>query len=90
MQNNTPEEQRRPFTQVLQRLDRRLQPLQKQLEMCAVPHQHYLADISVALVITIMYLSNWQGNMLPTILLQDHSLVSTIAGVPGRLQEENH
>ena len=88
VQNNAPEEQRRPFTQVLQRLDRRLQPLQKQLEMSAVPHQHHLADISVALVITIMYLSKWQYNMLPTTLLQDHNLVSTIAGVPGKLQEE--
>ena len=47
VQNNAPEEQRRPFTQVLQELDRRLQPLQKQLEMSAAPHQHYLADISV-------------------------------------------
>ena len=36
---------------------RRLQPLQKQLEMSAVPHQHYLVDISGALVITTMHLT---------------------------------
>ena len=70
-------------------LNRRLQPLQKQMKMSAVPHPHYLVDISVALVITIMYLTKWQDNMLPTRLFQGHNLMNTIAGVPGRPQEEN-
>ena len=69
-------------------LNRRLQPLQKQMKMSAVPHPHYLVDTSVTLVITIMYLTKWQDNMLPTRLLQGHNLVSTIAGVVEKLQEE--
>ena len=73
--------QRRAFTQILQEMSRRLQPLQNRLKMSAVPHQHYLVDINVALVITIMYLIKWQDNMLPTRLLQGHNLVSTIEAV---------
>ena len=58
--------------------------------MSAVPHQHNLGDISVALVITIMYLIRWQNNMLPARLLQGHNLVSTIAatGAFEKFQEE--
>ena len=54
-QNRASQEQKWTFTQILQELNRRLQPLQKQLKRSAVPHQHYLVDISVALVINIMY-----------------------------------
>ena len=62
--------------------------MQKQMKMSVVPHPHYLVDISVVLVITIMYLIKWHDNMLPTRLLQGHNLVSTIAGVLEKLQEE--
>ena len=65
VQNRTSQEQRRTFTQILQEVNRRLQPLQEQLKMSAVPHQHYLVDISVALVITTMHFTKWQDNMLP-------------------------
>ena len=89
VQDRTPlRRQRRTFTQILQEMYRRLQPLLEQLKMSAVPHQHYLVDISVALVITTIYLTKWQDNMLPTRLLQGHNLVSTIAGVLEELQEE--
>ncbi len=58
--------------------------------MSAVPHQHNLGDINVALVITIMFLIRWQDNMLPTRLLQSHNLVGTIAatGAFEKFQEE--
>ena len=62
--------------------------MQKRIKMSAVPHPHYLVNTSVTLVITIMYLNKWQDNMLPTRLLQGHNLVSTIAGVLEKPQEE--
>ena len=68
-------------------LNRRFQPC-RNMKMSAVPHPHYLVDTSVTRVITLMYLSKWQNNMLPTRLLQGHNLVSTIAGVLEELQEE--
>ena len=68
-------------------LDSRVQPLQKQMKMSVVPHPHYLVNTSVTLVITIMYLNEWQDKLLPTRLLQSHNLVSTIAGVLERPQE---
>ena len=71
--------QRRVFIQILKEMTSRLQPLKNRLKKSAVPHQHNLVDINVALVITIMYLIKWQDNMLPTRLLQGHNLVSTIA-----------
>ena len=46
------------------------------MKMSAVPHQHNLGDINVALVITIMYLIRWQDNMLPARLLQGHKLMA--------------
>ena len=46
--------------------------------MSAVPHPHYLGDISVALVITVMYLNKWQDHILPARLLQDHNVLSTL------------
>ena len=42
-------------------LNKRLQPLQKQLKVNAVPHQHHLVDISVALVLTTLYSTRWQA-----------------------------
>ena len=51
--------QRHTFTQIPQGMNRRLQPLQKRLKMSAFPHQHHLADINGALVITIMYSIKW-------------------------------
>ena len=67
MQDRTPlGRQRRTCTQILQEIYRRLQPLMEQLEMSAVPHQHYLGGTSVALVINIMCSIKWQDNMLPT------------------------
>ena len=44
-------------------LDRR--SLCKRIKMSAVSHPHYLVNTSVTLVITIMYLNQWQHNMLP-------------------------
>ena len=58
--------------------------------MSAVPHQRYLADISVALVITIMYVSKWQYNMLPTTLFQDHNLVSAMQVFLGSSKKKSH
>ena len=86
----SPRGQRRVFTQTLQEMTSRSQPLQNRLKMSAVPHQHNLGDINVALVITIMFLIRWQDNMLPTRLLQSHNLVSTIAatGAFEKFQEE--
>ena len=68
----------------------RLQPLQHQLKESAVPHQHKLVDINVAMVITIMFCSGWQDSMMPTKPLQGHNLVSTIAatGVFENCQEK--
>ena len=82
--------QRRVFTQILQELCSGMQPPQEELKMEAVPHQHNLVDINVALVITIMHLFMRQDNMLPARLLQSHNLANTSAasGVPGRFQEE--
>ena len=54
-------EQRREFGSVLAEMTRRLQPLQSQLKKSAVPHQHKLVDINVAMVITLMFCSGWQG-----------------------------
>ena len=71
--------QRRVFTQILQELCSRLQPLQKRLKMSAVPHQHNLIDTNVALVTISMYSSKWPVNMLPTRLPQGRNLMSTIA-----------
>ena len=45
-------------------LDRRLQPLQERMKRSAVPHPHHLVNTSVTLVITIMYLNQWQDSML--------------------------
>ena len=74
----SPRGQKRVLTQTLQEMTSRSQPLQNRLKMSAVPHQHNLGDINVALVITIMYLIRWQNNMLPARLLQGHKLVSTM------------
>ena len=46
--------------------------------MGAVPHPHCLGDISVALVITVMYVNKWQDHILPARLLQDHNVLSTL------------
>ena len=46
--------------------------------MSAVPHPHCLGDISVALVITVMYVNKWQDHILPARLLQDHNVLSTL------------
>ena len=83
-------EQRREFGSVLAEMARRLQPLQRQLKRCAVPHQHKLVDINVVLAITTVCLIMWQANMLPTRLLQGHNLASTITatGIFGEVQEE--
>ena len=82
--------QRPTFTQILQEMTSRSQPLQKRVKMSAVPHQHNPADINVALVITITCLIRWQDYMLPTRLLQGHNLVSTTTatGVFEEFQEE--
>ena len=45
-------------------LDRKLQTLQRRMKMSAVPHPHHLVNTSVTLVITIMYLNQWQDSML--------------------------
>ena len=45
------------------RRERRLQPLQKQSKMTALPHQHHLGDINVVLVITIIYSTKWQDRL---------------------------
>ena len=58
-------EQRREFGSVLAEMARRLQPLQRQLKRCAVPHQHKLVDINVVLAITTVSMIMWQANMLP-------------------------
>ena len=50
--------------------------------MSAVPHSHYLGAISVAMVITSTYLTEWQDNTLPTRLLQDHNVVNSREWVP--------
>ena len=55
--------QRHTFTQIPQGMKRRLQPLQKQLKMSALPHQHHLGDINVVLVITIIYSTKWQDRL---------------------------
>ena len=83
-------EQRREFGSVLAEMARMLQPLQRQLKRCAVPHQHKLVDINVVLAITTVCLIMWQANMLPTRLLQGHNLASTITatGIFGEVQEE--
>ena len=47
------------------------------MRMSAVPHSHYLGAISVALVITITYLTEWQDNILPTRLVQGHNVMSS-------------
>ena len=83
-QNRASQEQKWTFTQILQELNRRLQPLQKQLKMSAVPHQHYLIDINVALVITIMQVTKWQDRLRWTIL--PASAVSELMMVPIGLQ----
>ena len=72
----SPRGQKRVLTQTLQEMTSRSQPLQNRLKMSAVPHQHNLGDINVALVITIMYLIRWQNNMLPARLLQGHKLMA--------------
>ena len=90
VQDRTPlKGQMRTFTQILQEMYRRSQPLLEQLKMSAVPHQHYPADISVALVINIMYSIVRQDNMLPTRPLQGHNGVSAIeaTGVLEEFQE---
>ena len=46
--------------------------------MSAVPHPHHLVNTSVTLVITIMYLNQWQGNMLQARLLQGHNLIAPL------------
>ena len=51
---------KRTFTQILQEIERRLQPLQKRSKMRAFPHQRYLVDINIALVFAIMRLIKWQ------------------------------
>ena len=80
VQNRTSRrEQRRVFIQILQETTSRWQPLQDQLKMSTVPHQHNLVDINVALVITIMYLFIRQDNMLPARLLQSHNWADTRA-----------
>ena len=83
-------EQRREFGSVLAEMTRRLQPLQRQLKRCAVPHQHKLVDINVVMTSTTVCLIMWQANMLPTKLLQGHNLASTISttGIFGEVQEE--
>ena len=85
-------EQRRVFIQILQEMTSRWQPLQDQLKMSTVPHQHNLVDINVALVITIMYLFMRQDNMLPARLLQSHNWANTSAasGVFDKFQRRNH
>ena len=91
VQDRTPlKGQRRTFTQILQEMYKRSQPLLEQLKMSAVSHQHYPVDISVALVINIMYSIVRQDNMLPTRLLQGHNWVSTIeaTGVLEKFQEK--
>ena len=48
------------------------------IKMSAVPHPRYLVNTSFTLVITIMYLNQWQDNMLPTRPLQGHNLVAPL------------
>ncbi len=74
----------------LAEMTRKLQPSQRQLKRCAVPHQHKLVGINVVLAITTVCLIMWQANMLPTRLLQGHNLASTITatGIFGEFQEE--
>ena len=86
----SPRRQRRVFTQTVQEMTSRSQPQQNRLKMSAVPHQHNLGDINVALVITIMFLIRWQDNMLPTRLLQSHNLVSTIAATGAFEKFQSH
>ena len=50
----------------------------KRIKMSAVPHPHYLVNTSFTLVITIMYLNQWQDNMLPTRPLQGINLVAPL------------
>ena len=85
-------EQMREFDSVLAKMTRILQPLQRHLRRCAVPHQHKLVDINVALAIVTVCLIMWQANMLPTRFLQGHNLASTITatGIFGEVQEESH
>ena len=71
--------QRRVLGQILAEMTERLQPLQDQSRRSATPHQHKRVDVNVAMVITIMFCSRRQANMLPTEPLKDHNVVSTIA-----------
>ena len=64
----------REFDSVLAEMTRILQPLQRQLRRCAVPHQHKLVDINVVLAITTVCLIMWQASMPPTRFLQGHNL----------------
>ena len=73
------EDKRRVLGQILAEMTERLQPLQDQSRRSATPHQHKRVDVNVAMVITIMFCSRRQANMLPTKPLQDHNVVSTIA-----------
>ena len=57
--------------------------------MNAVPHPHYLGDINVALIFTIMYLTSGRTIFYHK-TIADHNVVSTIAGVLEELQDESH
>ena len=62
VQDSTPlRRQRWDFTHILQEIYRRSQPLLEAIEESAVPHQHYLVDISFALSINIMHSAGTGG-----------------------------